>query len=302
MNENKKVSWLYVLMTVIISSVAAIFQNILTKHYVDEQNGLYKIGMSTPTVFYVFVSIAVLFILTAVVVMRVDSLPKELKYGSVTTAIVSFVVAVLVALTALMFFKGEKIVDFQGNVSNIYKLRNVCAFLAVPSAMYYFFVSLSGKTKKTYTSVLSFFPLILTLVYLMSVYFDDTYLLNNPYKIIQQVALVMLMLYQLLETRAHIGKSKPIIYFMITNIAMLFLSIAFVPEALSLIKGGLKLTENNAFSIYGAGMVFYLLSRDIDFAIGCDVEGKKITIHKVNAKNDIFTVDDEETEEETITE
>ena len=302
MNENKKVSWLYVLMTVIISSVAAVFQNILTKHYVDGQNGLYRIGVSTPMAFYVFVSIAVLFILTAVVVMRVDSLPKELKYGSVMTAIVSFVMAVLIALTALMFFKGEKIVDYQGNVSNIYKLRNVCAFLAIPSAMYYFSVSLSGKSKKTYTAVLSFFPLILTLVYLMSVYFDDTQLLNDPYKIIQQVALVMLMLYQLLETRAHIGKSKPIIYFIMTNTAILFLSVAFVPEALSLIKGGLKLTENNVFSLYGAGMVLYLLSRDIDFAIGCDVEGKKITIHKVNAKNDIFTVDDEETEEETVTE
>ncbi len=297
MNENKKVSWLYVLMTVLISSVAVVFQNILTKHYVDEQNGLYKIGVSTPMVFYVFVSIAVLFILTAVVVMRMDSLPKDLKYGSVMTTIFSFVAAVLVALAALMFFKGERIVDFQGNLSNVYKLRNVCAFLAIPSAMYYLSVAFSGKVKKMHTVILSFFPLILTLVYLMSVYFDKTQMLNDPYRIMQQVALVLLMLYQLFETRAYIGKSKPIIYFMITNIAILFVSIAFVPDALSLIKDGFKLTENNVFSLYGAGMVLYLVSRSIDFAIGCDVEGKKITIHKANAKNDIFTVDEEDTED-----
>ena len=297
MNENKVVSWLYVLMTVIVSAVAVVFQNILTKHYIDKQNGLYKIGVSTPMAFYVFVSIAVLFILTAVVVMRMDSLPKELKYGSVNIAIIGFVMMLLVAFTAFTLFKGEKVVDFQGNLSNIYKLRSACVFLAVPSALYYFFVAFAGKSRKMYTAFLSFFPLILTLVYLMSVYFDKTQLLNDPNRTIQQVALVMLMLGQLLETRVHIGKSKPIFYFMITNIAILFLSIAFVPEAIAIIKDGFKVTESNVFSLYGAGMVLYLVSRSIDFAVGCDVEGKKITIHRHNGKNDIFTPDDEETED-----
>ena len=69
------------------------------------------------------------------------------------------------------------------------------------------------------------------------------------------------------------------------------------PEAVAIVKGGFKFSENNVFSLYAAGMVLYLVSRNIDFAIGCDVEGKKITIHKHSGKNDIFTPDDEDIED-----
>ena len=296
MNENKKVSWLYVAMTVLISGIAVVFRDILTKQYVDPTNGLYERGVSTPEAFYLFVAVAVLFILTCTFVMRIDALPKELKHGSLITAVASVIMAVVFIFSAVFFLKGAKGSFAAGSTEKtVNDLRTICAFLSFPAAVYYYFIAFSGKKKNVLSAWFSFLPLIWALVYLMSVYFDQSTLINTPDRIIHQTALIFLMLYQLFETRCHIGKSKPIIYFIVLNLALLFMSIAYIPEVLNVLNGGVRLNSVTVYSVLGGGMVIYLLARDIDFAIGCDFDRKKITFSKNDLKNGLFNDDEEET-------
>ncbi|MBE6718213.1 MAG: hypothetical protein E7574_03010 [Ruminococcaceae bacterium] len=295
MNDNKKVSWLYVVLTVIISAVATFFQYIVKNNYIDESVDLYKTGVVTPEAFGIFMVIAVLFMLTPAFIMRMDALPKKLKYGSFLTSFMSILCAFLVAFTAFMFFMSKSEVAHLGSTQMIvYKLRFACSVIAFPTAIYYLTVSFTWKKNNDVISWLSFLPILWTLIYLMSVYFDHSVLINSPLRIVQQTALILLMVYQLFETRSHIGNSKPIVYFILTNLTILFLSTAFIPELVDLLLGKQKMTLDMSYVLYGCGMVLYVLARTVDFAAGCNFDGKKLFTRKTPPKNDIFSVDEAE--------
>lgn len=300
MNENKKVSWLYVALTPVIASVAVIFRMILKQYYIDASNGLYERNTVTPQVFGIFVAVAVVFILTSAFVMRMDAMPKQLKYGSVVTAVSSVIVACLLVVCAITFFTAKKDIIMPGSAEEtVYKLRFICSVLAIPSAAYFFAVAFTGKNKNEVLSWLSFLPIALELAYLMAIYFDKSFMINSPERVYKQIAVIVLMVFQLFETRYHIGKSKPIIYFILSNATVLLLAIAFVPDVILFVKGSEKFSVTMAYALYGTGMALYALTRNVDFALGCNFEAKK-TSNKP-PKNDLFTPDEddeEETEEE----
>ena len=293
MNENKKISWLYVGLTVIISAVATFFQYIVKNNYIDESVDLYKTGMVTPEAFGIFMVIAVLFIITPAFIMRLDAMPKQLKYGSFLTSIISIASAFLVLVTAVMFFMSKGSASELGNTQiMVYRLRFACSVIALPTAIYFLIVGFTTKKNNDVISWFSFFPIIWTLVYIMSVYFDHTSVINSPLRIVQQTALIVLLVYQLFETRCHIGKSKPVVYFILSNLTILFLSTAFIPDLADLLLGKAKLTLDMSYSLYGCVLALYVFARSVDFAIGCNLDGKKIFSRKSTPQNDIFSIDE----------
>ena len=110
----------------------------------------------------------------------------------------------------------------------------------------------------------------------MSLYFDRSTLINNPVKSLCQLALVVLMLYQLYEIRAQIGRAKMVASFVFSLLSTLFLSAAFVPVAVDVAMSTKALTLDNMFVIVCAVMAVYTLSRAIDFAFYSEIDIAKI--------------------------
>lgn len=285
MNENKKIARLYVFLTAIIAAVAVVFQYILYENYLEIDTGIYIHGAETPGAFYIFIFIAVVLLMTPVLVFRKDLLPNELKRGTFLTSVTSLLSAAASAFIVVSYFKGNDVVVAVTNpaMTTIEKLKFACVIIGVLVSFYYFAVALSGKTKSDFISFLSFFPVIWTLLFLMCLYFDRSGVINSSVKVLRQVSLIVFMLYELFETRASLGKSKPTIYFILSNLAVVFLSIAFIPEIIYILQGTLELTVDSTFSIYCGVSVLYVLSRSIAFAESSNgniIYAKKKRSHK----------------------
>lgn len=301
MNENKTKAWLYVIITVIVSAVAVVFQTILNNYYIEADTGLYEYGAQTPSAFYIFIGVALFLTVTASFVLRRDSLPKELNYGSIFTSLAATLVAcslIFLAVVYIMSNSGE--VSLFERTAAI-KIKNVCMYLSFPTAIYYFIVAFSGSSRSKFTAWFSFFPIIWTLSYLMSVYFDHSVLMNSPKRTITELALIILMLYQLYETRALLAKSKAVIYFILSNAAVIFLSAAFIPEVIAFVKGEIKLSVDVLSSVCLGAIGVYVLSRAMSFAVHSDGEQivnkkslKKLVAPGASAKDDLFEPEEDQ--------
>jgi hypothetical protein len=296
MNENKKNAWLYVALTLVTSAVAVIFQYILSKDYVEESSGLYIRGTSTPLAFYIFLAVAVVLFFTSVFMFRKELLPDDLKtvtwYRGVMA--VGAASAALFSVYAWAKQKGGLGLLDGNNTGTVYKLQSVCAILALFAGVYYLSIVFFGQKKSNSIAFLSFFAVLWTLVYLLGICFDQTSLLNSPIKLLRQFALISLMLFQLLESRAMIGKHKPKLYFVFSNLAVLFVSAAFVPELIIWLQGDMALTLDVANAIYCLVAALYALSGAIAFATSdCGQVTQKATETKAKPKDDLFSPDDD---------
>ncbi|MBR5322022.1 MAG: hypothetical protein IKU48_00550 [Clostridia bacterium] len=285
MNENKKIARLYVFLATAIAIAAVLFQYILYENYLELDTGIYIHNAKTPGAFYIFIIVAVILMATPALIFRKDLLPTELKRGTFITAITALLSAGTVAFCSISFFMDKsKISLITGvNLDTVEKIKTACAVVGFLAAVYYFFVAFSGENKSNFITFLSFFPVIWTLLLLMCLYFDRSGVINSPIKVLKQVALIVFMLYSLFEARASLGKSKPIIYFVFSNLAVIFLSAAFVPEIIYILRGTIELTVDSVFSIYCGASVLYILSRSIAFAESSNgniVYAKKKSSHK----------------------
>lgn len=298
MNENKKIARLYVFLTVIIAVVAVIFQYILYENYLEIDNNIYIHGAKTPGAFYIFIFIAVILLATPALIFRKDLLPNELKRGSFLTAVTSLLSAGTVAFMVVAYFKDNNVISAvtDSALNTIEKLKLACVIISIFVFAYYIAVALFGKNKSGFITFLSFFPVIWTLLFLMCLYFDRSGVLNSPVKVLRQVALIVFMLYELFESRASLGKSKPIIYFIFSNLAVVFLSVAFVPEIIYILQGTLELTVDSLFGIYCGVSVLYVLARSVAFAESSNgniVYMRNKHSHKTKEKGGLFNPDED---------
>ena len=304
MNENRKKCWLYAVLTLGASAGAAYFQHILNRDYADLEKGLYEIDATAPGAFYVFLVVAVLLMLTPVFTLRQDSLPKELKHGGLLTrftAVASAVVLIISSVSYLMSYKANS--PMVGEVDTAEKLTLLCSVLAFPAAIYFFSVAFSGKTKSKFSPFLSFFPVLWTLSYLMSVYFDRSMIINSPIKTLEQLSIIAFMVYQLFESRAMLGKSKGALYFCLSNITVILLSAAFVSKLIPVVLGAETLAVSYVYIIYFCVSALYIFARITDFASvsdGGSMHPKKIFPNIIPQNEELFTEEEDEEYSEEV--
>ncbi len=294
MKENKGVMWLYIIITTVTTAAATVFNYILNKYYYETETGLYKAGINTPYAFVVFMIIGVFLLSFTVFIMDRDYLPKEIKSIPVLTSLTSVISAVVLVFSTVLFFmvKGN-IVYTMSTDEVVYKMRYACSIVAIFAALYYLAVLSGGKANKKFFAGCSFFPMVWTWIFLMSVYFDRSYQMVSPKMIIKELALMALLLYQLMETRTLIEKPRPKIYLLVSGVALMFLTPAFLPDVIELVKKAGSLSLDDVYSIYGITMAAYVYTRMLGAAFNSGIVKKK----KKHRKNDIF---DEEPEEEMI--
>ncbi len=287
MKRNRKFSLLYVVLAITVSVGAAFFQHILENNYLD-RNGLYEAGIITPEIFVIYAVFSALLIFTVVFWLRFDIVPKEMKRGNVNTAIISVLAAIALVYAAITFFMGNNNTYFAPGTSElmVQRLKTAASIVAFPAALYFMITAFMGKAKSKLTPYLSFFPLLWTLFFVMSMYFDRTTLINSPVKSLQQFALVVLMLYQLCEIRAHIGKVKMVTNFVLSLMSTLFLSAAFVPAVVDIILGTKSLTLDNMYCAVGAVMALYTLSRAIDFAFYSEIDITRLVMERAKEERE----------------
>lgn len=295
MNENKIIAWIYTLLTLAIAGVATAFRFVLERYYIESGTGMYKIGTNTPEAFNLFLVVSVIVLVAMLFMFRRDSLSGSLCAIPVITSIIAGVCAIALIFSGviyLMQIKNGLAVGFGG--AFIHKIKFIGALVSFPAGVYYFLSILSGKTVTKSLSGLSFFPLIWTWIYLLGIYFDHTAEMGTPSRVLLEIALITLMLYQLMETRTLVGKAKPMVYLLISAIAVVFLCPAMYPTVYTWISRGGKLDLDVLYAAYGLACALYIFSRMIGLAIKYSRNTEKKIIKNLMGKKDIFSDDEQE--------
>ena len=290
MNENKGIVWLYTVITTVIAVIATVFYTILEKYYIEAETGMYKVGVLTPEAFTIFIVMAVLVLVASMFLFDKDYMKKDIRGIPVLTSIVAIAVAVILGGSGVFSLISNKISFLGGSTQIVYKIRNIGSYVAFPAALYYLAVAFSGNKKSKFLSVMSFFPLVWSWIYLLGIYFDHSAEMSSPVRIMTELSIIFLLLYQLMETRTLVGKAKPVIYLFISGLSLIFLCPAFIPNVIIWAKGTRDINIESAYVLYGGAMAVYIFTRMVGYAISFSTKPKK---ERKKRKNDIFDEEDE---------
>lgn len=299
MSTNKKVSWIYLSVTAVLTALSVVFRFLVDKYYYEETVGFYAYGMLTPKTYFYFVFISVMVLITSVFFFRVDTSPTKRVSVSVVERVAAVITGVVLLYTTASFFTSPANTGVVNKSTiTIHNLRTVCAVLAVFAAVYYISVTFSGKKRPKAVQYLSFTPALWTLVYLLSLYFDQSILMNSPNKVFHQVAFVALMLYQLYEIRANLGIAKKEWQFAFANAAFLLLVTAYLPDLLDIFNGVQRIGYGEACCIFACASALYMLAHSLGTALGFtfvkEEKEQEQAEELKEAKNTIFDPDDAE--------
>jgi len=133
--------------------------------------------------------------------------------------------------------------------------------LALISFVYFVLGITSQKVGYTVKTLLCFAVILWAMSSLFGLYFDISLTINNPSKVLEQLALVTVTLYFLYECRFFIEKQRPALYLAIGFISSVLLGVSVLPNLIALFFFGLDVTTGFYTQISELGIFVYILFR-----------------------------------------
>lgn len=211
---------IFILITLMLSLGGVLIRSILLTRYYDSAIGYYAVGTSLPAVFTVLAIVAVILFALFVLTTRKDGL-EEKKFHDSSIFIFScflcgFVLVAMIVMSAL-----EK---------NLTVLEKVAMLFSVPGALFFFTAALRGEKPQKMKTLFSLFVPLWATMKLAAIYFDSYIAVNEPNKVMQQTALISIMLFFLCECRVLIGKEKNSLHNFSGAAAIFFTSTTAIPQ------------------------------------------------------------------------
>lgn len=152
----------------------------------------------------------------------------------------------------------------------------VSIILALVSSVYFVLGITSQKIGYTAKTLLCFVVILWSMASLLGLYFDISLTINNPSKILEQLALVAVTLYFLYECRFFIEKQRPALYLAVGFIASVLLGVSVLPNLIALFFFGLDVTTGFYTQISELGIFIYILFRTASNIRNIEIKSPKV--------------------------
>ncbi len=254
----------YLIFTVAAALAAAGLQLYLLLTDYDFTLGLYKSGSSLPTVLAALLVAATAVLLTLILTGRKykmsDALPPVGRGLTFISALTGFAMIGTVVMQLMLGLKYKMM--FEGWKSALATGLEVCLLaFALPSALYFIVMALRRDPYQRSTAALGFFPVLWAAAHLMCVYFDASTTFNNPLRILEQAALIAVMLFFLMELRYLIGRAKPLLYLAFGMITLLLIAASSLPTFIMILLMKMDLSVDTIYDAAKLCMAMYIAAR-----------------------------------------
>jgi len=258
MNFAKK-HLIYLIFTLSITIISIAFQLFLIYNYYETDVSLYSTGTSLPKIFHISLFVCVLIILSSILIFRKDSFGDELPKIQSLTVFASSICGFILAASILIGLYNVLTSNFTGSLQDVFNLISLLS--AAPASAYFFIIALKAEPYKVQTSVFGMFIVAWSGAQLISEYFDVTSPINNPLRIMHQLAYITLMIFFLYETGYSANIKKPKFYAMGGYLALLFVFTSCLPIMILNISK-IKIINTDTFSyIVEFCLAFFVLIR-----------------------------------------
>ena len=262
---------LRILSAVLALASAVIFSFALIKDF-EPQSQLFKHGsfLFTAAFAFTFASCAITFALCFILIPKATAFepifPKENEHKAYYSSdeIETRIVRILTALGLLALSAVRLHLLFSGKVtvlSNL-PLTMLSVFLAFPFALYF----VPEITDRLFSSpkahlVCGFFGVAWCICNVIEKYFDHTYVLSSPYRLTEQLLILLLMLFTVYEIKMHTEERSPRLHLAFLCSTFIFCFGFTVARCAMLVCEKTVSTENTAIIVFEFAFTLYLAIR-----------------------------------------
>lgn len=282
----------FLIFTIIIAAGAVIGQTVLYLHLYDEAIGFYEAGTIVPTIFYIACTAITLIIALMCAFQRKNSLPTGVAVPGRITVFSSLLCGFFLAssiMLCLIYYLG-------GVYTNLSVMRILTICAALPAAIYFLYPIFNPHPKRTALISFGFFTVIWAGLYLMCRYFEMDMPIYSPRRVLNQIALLSIMLYFLFELRFLLGRAKPRMYAAFSFIAIICISLSAVPELILSVMGIRNTGNDSVFGIAQICILIYIITRAAEF---CTFRADRVPmVFAVPEEHDnLFGIGDDDSDE-----
>lgn len=249
---------LFFMITCVLTVTAILIQTVLFINYYDENLNLYKTEITgIPKIFYMAIFISSLFCAASYFAIneneRTKILPTTDRFVVFASILSGFQLSAAVLFN--IYYYLTRI------YTGITLLRIAVLITAVPAAAYFIVTAFARRPKEKALIICGFFTIIWAALYLMCVYFDMSSPLNSPVRILEQLSLIIIMLYFVFEVRFLLLKPRPRLYLPVSLLSVLFIYLSSVPDLILTFAGFRASTQDTVFGITQAAVAIYITAR-----------------------------------------
>ena len=257
MNTKTKI---YTIAAFILSCAAMIFNSVMFTFCFEADTLLYKRGTAA-SVFYGFVAASVIIIFSGLFFCEKKSkhahrLPPRSPLGSFFGSVSGF-------FAVAMFFITFMLPEIDNTPAA--KIIFVASLItALPCGAYFVYVSVVRRPNAYVSAILGSFAVMWHIFRAISVYYDKSYPLRNPVRILGMLTLISIALYICCEVRCILGISKARYYYVMSALTVFFVCTFSVPMCIYSFTSG-SITENVIYYIMQVAVGVYVILRLLSF-------------------------------------
>ena len=254
-NLNKKLIYLFLACAVVFTA----FQSFLILKFYEADIFLYAHGTALPTLFGVALALFVAVVLAYCSLCRCEEYDDKLAKTSALSFVFGILTAACVIMAGVMEYTAYKLraSDLMYIAQKEDKFIVFSSILAFVAFIYFLVPAKLNKLKALLGSV----TVVWHILYLLSVYFDMTSPLNDPMRLMNEFALVGIMMYLTVEIRYLCGIPKKGFYVGVSVVAITLLLGSSVSNLLFAFGGNTVQGGNMGIYVYQLFAAGYILTR-----------------------------------------
>ncbi len=241
----------------------AAFQSFLVLKYYETDVYLYAHGTVLPTVFNILLSVFIIGVLVYCSLCTCEGYSDKLARSSFATRFFSLLASATLLTTGIFEMIGynQRTSELMYLAQKQDKFILWSVLLSFGAFIYFLVFALVPNKLNKIKTFLGCITIVWHILYLLSVYFDMTSPLNDPMRLINEFALVGIMMYLTVEIRYLCGIPKKGFYIGVSVVAFTLLLCSSVSNILFAIGGNTVQGGNTMIYIYQLSAAGYVLTR-----------------------------------------
>lgn len=204
----------YVLLTLIFTVLGMIGQTVVVLYGYDASMKGFKLGNPLGTLVGWGLALTSVLLLSALFTLK--GAEASLQHPDHLTTFLSALAGGAVVAASVMIA-----LEFQKAGGALATVSSLMALLSLPTGAYLILQGLLLSKGEKVITALGFFPVIWGAMALMRIYFDNNTPINDPLRLLLQVALVAMMLAFLGELKIRVGKKGAPLFFAMAGVSLL---------------------------------------------------------------------------------
>ena len=270
----KKVYKSFAISAIVIAAALSVARIFLMDYFYDPSLQNYKTTTSLPTLYSILLIICCIALFSVYFFIKPPKKSAGIPQSTVSSLFASslcgffFISSLfLVIYINFDFFSngGIKLAWTRGEKIEVISFI-LTLIMSLPAAGFFLRAESTKKEDDTAVKILSFFPVLWCISYLIYLYFENSVVINNSEKMYAQLSVIFLMLYLTSEAKFRITRPKHHLHLALSLVTIVVTATYCIPNLILTIMLVLPFDTFSVYSGLQVALLLYAIIRTFQFA------------------------------------